>query len=434
MFRQVCKEADMTKITSVLLKTIGLALLFSLMTAALTFGAAVLPANVSVPSSGCVLRGIQVTYLAQQQAGLNRINDIRKEACDNGVPDPRTGKPLSPSDFKPMQWSAGLEQIARLRAAECSVSFSHERPNGTMCFDLNGWTSQESTGECIAASGGSYASAADANIVDLIDLWYSEKSTYVNGGYGVTGHYTSMIDPSNVCVGLGFVFAPDSDMEYNLAGEFSREASENTAFLPGYANVVQTVEISQGMTGLWQIKAAGNNFKVGASVPLALVQTLNSTGAPSLYGLAPVSWTSSDPSVAAIGPDGVLQMYRPGTVTVTALSADGSASISIVVRPNIVTKKMPALRTPSVSKRKVTVAFSKLSKSAMKKAKVTGIEIQVAKDKKFTLIYKDKILKKTASKYSFKGKKKTTYYIRMRYVCKSGVGKWTKVKKIKTKK
>lgn len=243
-----------------------------------------------------------------------------------------------------------------------------------------------------------------------------------------------MIDPSNVCVGLGFVFAPDSDMEYNLAGEFSREASENTAFLPGYANVVQTVEISQGMTGLWQIKAAGNNFKVGASVPLALVQTLNSTGAPSLYGLAPVSWTSSDPSVAAIGPDGVLQMYRSGTVTVTALSADGSASISIVVRPNIVTKKMPALRTPSVSKRKVTVAFSKLSKSAMKKAKVTGIEIQVAKDKKFTLIYKDKILKKTASKYSFKGKKKTTYYIRMRYVCKSGVGKWTKVKKIKTKK
>ena len=41
---------------------------------------------------------------------------------------------------------------------------------------------------------------------------------------------------------------------------------------------------------------------------------------------------------------------------------------------------------------------------------------------------------KNKTKATYTLKKNTTYYIRMRYVGKDGVSKWTKVKKVKTKK
>ena len=46
---------------------------------------------------------------------------------------------------------------------------------------------------------------------------------------------------------------------------------------------------------------------------------------------------------------------------------------------------------------------------------------------------KEKLIQKeTKAKYTLK--KNTTYYIRIRYVGKDGVSKWTKAKKVKTKK
>ena len=36
-----------------------------------------------------------------------------------------------------------------------------------------------------------------------VELWYNEKDDYLNQTGGVTGHYTSMISPSNRYVGMG---------------------------------------------------------------------------------------------------------------------------------------------------------------------------------------------------------------------------------------
>ena len=42
----------------------------------------------------CVLVGLKGSYLASADAALKRINEIRKEACKQGVQDPRDPKHL----------------------------------------------------------------------------------------------------------------------------------------------------------------------------------------------------------------------------------------------------------------------------------------------------------------------------------------------------
>lgn len=57
-----------------------------------------------------------------------------------------------------------------------------------------------------------------------IEQWYSEKSDWVNQVPGaVTGHYTSMIDPSNTYIGLGTFYSEDMRYPNTTAGEFSYE-------------------------------------------------------------------------------------------------------------------------------------------------------------------------------------------------------------------
>ena len=50
----------------------------------------ILETDVSAPSTGCTMFGVYGTYYVDAQNALNRINEIRKEACEAGnVPDPR---------------------------------------------------------------------------------------------------------------------------------------------------------------------------------------------------------------------------------------------------------------------------------------------------------------------------------------------------------
>ena len=97
----------------------------------------ILPASSEEPSEGCVFLGVEGEYITQAEAALKRINEIRKEACDEGVKNPDTNKPLTAADYKPMVWSEDLEYIARIRAAEACILMEHTRPNGSLCFNLS---------------------------------------------------------------------------------------------------------------------------------------------------------------------------------------------------------------------------------------------------------------------------------------------------------
>ena len=106
--------------------------------------APILETDVSEASGDCTLFGIYGSYYSDAQAALDKINEIRKEACEEGdVPNPDDpSKMLTPSDYKPLKWSTGLERMARIRAMEAGLSYAfmdsgHNRPSEKSTFSVS---------------------------------------------------------------------------------------------------------------------------------------------------------------------------------------------------------------------------------------------------------------------------------------------------------
>ena len=60
--------------------------------------------TVENPSSGCALAAVDGVYIADAQAAVNRINEIRHEACKEGIDNPSNpGTPLTEADYVPIQ-------------------------------------------------------------------------------------------------------------------------------------------------------------------------------------------------------------------------------------------------------------------------------------------------------------------------------------------
>lgn len=128
-----------------------------------------------------------------RQAVLDRLNEIREEACREGVPNPVNGEPMGPEDYVPLQWSSELEKIAILRAAESTILQDHIRPDGSDCFTAAP-DGVPYTMETLAWGFGSAEAAVEG--------WYSEKTAYVEASGTPAGHYIALISPENRFVGI----------------------------------------------------------------------------------------------------------------------------------------------------------------------------------------------------------------------------------------
>ena len=198
----------------------GLAMMLSLMPMnAKSVQAATLPADVSKPSSGCVFIAMEGQYVSGASAAIKKINHIRYEACEKGVK--LNGRRLTLKDYVPIKWSAGLEKIARIRAAESSITMGHARLNGKSVFDFsypgNGWP----TAEVIAWNW------SDGMLM-AIDQWYREKDDYISEKAGVvTGHYTAMINPNNRYVGIGTFIGKTASYRNTTAAQFMGNVSQS---------------------------------------------------------------------------------------------------------------------------------------------------------------------------------------------------------------
>lgn len=157
--------------------------------------AAVRNTDVTAASSDNTWVSVEGTFYSNTKTEiLNRVNAIRKEACKEGVTNPSTGKALTMADYVPIKWSSDLEWIAQTRAAEATVKESHTRPNGTDCFSVQ-HNGVNSWGEVLAWNY--------SGMMHGIEQWYEEKGDWVKNTGAVTGHYTSMINPENLYIGLG---------------------------------------------------------------------------------------------------------------------------------------------------------------------------------------------------------------------------------------
>lgn len=385
--------------------------------------AAVRDTDVTVAAPGNTLISVEGTFSSKTKTEiLNRINKIRKEACDEGVTNPSTGKALTTADYIPIKWSADLEWIAQTRAAEATVSEGHTRPNGEICFTAihNG---VDSWAENLAWNY--------SGMMDGIEQWYEEKADWVNNTGGVTGHYTSMINPEYAYIGLG-CFRLKEGGWYAVAAEFSFEqglAEDKIGVTGSYS---QQMEVPTSAISVSLTKNVSLN--VGSKKKLTLTVTAKGESAwggskQSKCSLVnnTTTWLSSDNSILSVDETGTVTAKKTGTATITATTSNGLKATTKVKVLKVAKAKTPKLVNLKGKKLKITYAATSGAK---------GYQIQYATNSKFTKA-KSKTLKNRS--YTIKLKKGKKYYVRVRaYKLDSSkqkvYGEWSKVKSIKIKK
>lgn len=295
----------------------------------------VLPTNKTTASEGCTFVGVEGEYITDAQNALKRINEIRYEACEEGVwkmdsyGKPTTEK-LTLSDYKPIKWSSALEYIARIRAAEATVVLAHERPNDenffTSTLTSNG---QKSYSENLAWNGGK-------SMLSGIEQWYKEKSDWVNKTGKTTGHYTSMINPDYNYVAVATFYNPDAAYKNATSAEFSHKKGLDETMNEMAGECIQTLEVKDSYLSLklpvnnTSIKAGENTQAQANAVitnPSAIMH--GETCEASLIG--DITWTSSNKQVATVDKDGKITGIDYGTATITAKSGTLSQTITVNV-------------------------------------------------------------------------------------------------------
>jgi len=225
---------------------------------------------------------------ATKEAILARVNEIRKEAYEEGLV----------SKYVPMKWSTELEQIAMTRAFEGSISWSHTRPDGSSCFTA--------TSNGISSSGENIAWGA--SILGAINMYYGEKDAYVNNTGGVTGHYTNMIKPDKCYMGTaryGYTSALETGYSTksetklattDVAVSFVVPKSDVTFSISGDSSVASNKTYTYKLSAVYD----GNEYSTSETA----------------------TWSSSNTSVGTISSDGKFKAIEEGTTTLKA-TVDG---------------------------------------------------------------------------------------------------------------
>ena len=305
--------------------------------------ATVLPTDVSTPSAGNLFVDVPGQFLSCGSVeALRLLNTYRYQACYYGDKDPRNSSRKlaladrsggeSPSDavlqkpngdYVPATWSYDLERIAEIRAVEAGIYPSHTRPNGNDCFTAtyNGVSSWE---ECVAWGG---------SMLGGMNQWYSERSTWVNGGSGVIGHYTAMINPSFVSFGIA-AFRDNGGRFVTVVLEGRKTAAANQTCSGRSGSFVQRIEAAgSAVTGLSvqgkETMMPGEKQKLDVYADFYYKDAFaRSTNWPVSSS---VEWKSSDAATATVDKSGNLQALKNGTVTVTATVLNKTASLTVTV-------------------------------------------------------------------------------------------------------
>ena len=288
---------------------------------------------------------------------VDRINEIRQEAYNEGLV----------KSYVPIRLSAQLEAIAQTRAAEAALVNTHRRPNGLDCFSLiQGGV--DSDAECLAWNH----SSTDGMLM-AIDQWYGEKSDYVNKTGGVTGHYTSLIRPSNTFIGLGCFFT-ETDVKYpnSIAAEFSSD-TRNTA-ITETANksgrVIQKIEVPTKKVSVEPISTI--TTRPGDARMFGLPVKFDSSVDAAIYD---IEWTSSNPAVASVT-NGEFRCDSVGACELSTIYNDTPYSLKLMFENPLKVSGGGTLRTSS--KKKMSFAIESIfsvsdAQGAVTYEKVSGI-------------------------------------------------------------
>ena len=283
----------------------------------------ILETDVASASNGCTILGIYGSYYSQAQEALDKLNEIRKEACEAGnIPDPRDpSRMLTSDDYKPLRWSRDLESIARIRAAEAGISFNfmasgHDRPSDKDTFSLS-FHGVSSNCEDLAYCWGK-------SMTEGVMLWKSEQKDWVDQNLSnETGHYTSMINPKYNYVGLGDFYSEAAPYPNTVAGEFSTRTGLNETMQDVQTDVIQKVEISNKyikenfLDGTDTIKTEQTS-SLTAKVRLERTRSNGKVATREIWSVQPLTYSSSDRTIATVDNNGNVTGLTNGDVTITA--------------------------------------------------------------------------------------------------------------------
>ncbi|MCR5633477.1 MAG: bacterial Ig-like domain-containing protein [Eubacterium sp.] len=311
-------------------------------------GENVLQTDVSAPRNGNVFLEVEGAFTRQEiNAALDRINEIRYEACELGLAYPDEGnvtpsqtKTLTTSDYKPIKWSQGLERAAIIRAAEYSLMRNtyetspsgHNRPNSTngLYRTISSFNGTKTVLENLAS--GSYRNTLE----HAIDSWYSEKDEYINQS-GTYGHYQLMISPYMNYVGMANFYNPDSTYKYYTAGEFCKNIGANdTEEAFNYdGTYTQLVEVADSwikeidISGEYDYYNAGQTYKLKAK---AITNFGNDYTATINSG---VTWSTSDSSIATVDSEGNVNILKAEDFTITVATSSGNVTGEYEISPHV---------------------------------------------------------------------------------------------------
>ncbi len=415
----------------------------------IAFASTVLENELTVPGQDSINVGIRGDYMAEQQAALNRINEIRKEACENGYPDPRDRtKNLTMNDYVPIKWSYELERYARIRAAEATIYPDHGRPGSNEYKDANN-KYETGSAEVLAWPGGTLTGG--------VNQWYGEKNTWITGGNGVTGHYTSMINPSNLYVGLGGFIADDglgSSWGACVSGRFARggriKEPVDETMAPELKDVIQIISIKQEYLSEPVLRQIEENtlenettyLYVGVETSITVVRNVSFAATAIgvkeavVLDLDNYTYSSDDPAIVSVNASGSITAKKAGKTVIRASGNNGKVyETTITVKNYFDTPKI----TKTVRNKKTIKVTFKVSENTALRSE--NFQIQAAKNKKFTKGVKKATIKprfqswyKINTKYTSNVTKlsaKGTYYVRVRAYTKIDDKKyysdWSKV-------
>ena len=225
-------------------------------------------------------------------APIERNYDFAFQVLDL-VNEERAAAGVDPLTMDPQLLNAAMN----VRAVECSVLFSHERPDGQTCFT--------------AAPGlmyGENIAFGQLDPEDVMDSWMNS-----------TGHRQNILDPDYKSIGIGCVYAGDFGPYWVQCFGINEVASP--AKNPGDSAVIQRISVPRSWLTASNFVFEYNYYSVEPGESDEAVVAFRNQGSGQAYCILDPSifqWASEKPSVATVSAAGVITGKAPGTTNVVA--------------------------------------------------------------------------------------------------------------------
>jgi uncharacterized protein YkwD len=164
----------------------------------------------------------EYTPASDSQSMLTLVNNFRTGSdawyWNEGNSTKTTYKANELAAYK---YDVNLEAIAKIRAKELAESFSHTRPDGTLCFTC---TAKDANGKEVKTYGENISAGFGLTYDGAYDIWLETNEKYEG-----QGHRRNMLSPKFVAIGIAGFKADDGKTYWVQEFGYTLSAQEKSA-------------------------------------------------------------------------------------------------------------------------------------------------------------------------------------------------------------